>query len=155
MTGFINYINIRPDERLERFKEIWAQLGDMGTLPAYTTATLAEFPQAVDHASLIKVQREKGRTRYFVVKDGPAVVAAVGIDSSGTYLDEPSDTPEFNTTLISDYDGLVKNRQVRVYAEEHHLDGRIRKIKGIQLPFATDGQNVDWIVEYVFSLETQ
>jgi len=153
MTGYINYLNFGPDPRALRLKEIWEQIGDAGRLPAYTNATLTEFPQAADHASIIEVRQENGRTRYFVLKDGPAVIAAVGIDSSGTYLDAPSDTPEFNTILISDYDGVVKNRRPRIYAEEHHLDGRARKITGVQLPFAADGDTVDWIVEFVFPIE--
>ncbi|MBI2256156.1 MAG: hypothetical protein HYU58_16150 [Proteobacteria bacterium] len=153
MTGFINYLNLPADPRVLRLKEIWEQIGDAGRLPAYNVSTLTEFPQAADNASLIEVRRENGRTRYFVLKDGPAVVAAVGIDSSGTYLDAPSNTPEFNTILISDYDGVVKSRRPRLYAEEHHLDGCVRKITGIQLPFAADGETVDWIVEYVFPIE--
>ena len=51
------------------------------------------------------------------------------------------------------YDGIVKARQPRLYAEEHHLDGRARKITGIQMPFAADGAIVDWIVEFVFPIE--
>jgi hypothetical protein len=153
MTGYINYLNLAPDPRTLRLKDIWEQIGDGDRLPAYTNATLTEFPQAIDHASIIEVRREDGRQRYFVLKDGPAVIAAVGIDSSGTYLDAKSDTPEFNTILISDYDGVVKSRRPRIYAEEHHLDGRARQITGIQLPFAADGQTVDWIVEFVFPIE--
>jgi hypothetical protein len=153
MTGYIDYLNVTPDPRLLRLREIWEEMGPADKLPAYDTATLGKFPQGPEHASLIEVRREKGRTRYFVVKDGAAVVAAVGIDSSGTYLDGPSETPEFNTILISDYDGVVKSGQPRLYAEEHHLDGRARKIIGIQMPFASDGVAVDWIVEYVFPIE--
>ena len=153
MTGYINYLNLTPDPRALRLKEIWEQIGDPGRLPAYTNSTLTEFPGAADHASLIEVRREDGQQRYFVLKDGPAVIAAVGIDSSGTYLDAKSDTPEFNTILLSDYDGVVKSRRPRIYAEEHHLDGRARKIAGIQLPFAADGETVDWIVEFVFPIE--
>lgn len=153
MTGYIDYLNVAPDPRLQRLHEIWQQIGDAGKLPAYTVSTLTEFPQAIDHASLIEVRHEDGRRRYFVVKDGPAVIAAVGIDSSGTYLDGKSDTPEFNTILISDYDGVLKTRKPRIYAEEHHLDGRARKITGIQLPFAADGETIDWIVEFVFPIE--
>lgn len=153
MTGFINYLDLAPDPRLLHVKEIWEKLGAGGKLPAYTPTTLAAFPEGPDRASLIQVRREKGRVRYFVEKDGPGVVAAVGIDSSGTYLDAPSDTPEFNTILISDYDGVVKSRLPRLYAEEHHLDNRARKIAGIQLPFAADGDMVDWIVEYVIPIE--
>ncbi|WP_374654131.1 hypothetical protein [Dongia sp.] len=153
MTGYINYLDRKPDPRLLRLQEIWQQLGDGGRLPAYSDATLSEFPQAIDHASLIEIRHEGGKRRYFVLKDGPAVVACVGIDSSGTYLDAPSATPEFNTMLISDYDGLVASHRPRLYAEEHHLDDRARKIAGIQLPFATDGQTVDWIVEFVFPID--
>ena len=153
MTGFINYLDLAPDPRLLQVKEIWERLGGGGKLPAYTPAILADFPEGPEQASLIEVRREKGRVRYFVQKDGSGVVVAVGIDSSGTYLDAQSDTPEFNTILISDYDGVVKSRLPRLYAEEHHLDGRARKIAGIQLPFATDGQLVDWIVEFVFKIE--
>ncbi len=153
MTGYIDYLNLSPDSRLLRLKEIWEQIRDTGRLPPYTISTLTEFPVPADNASLIEVRREQGRTRYFVLKDGPAVVAAVGIDSSGCYLDDKSDTPEFNTILISDYDGIVKARQPRLYAEEHHLDGRARKITGIQMPFAADGEIVDWIVEFVFPIE--
>ena len=153
MTGYINYLDRAPDPQLLRLKEIWEQLGDDGRLPAYSTSTLTEFPQAMDHASLIEIRRESGRQRYCVLKDGPAVVEAVGIDSSGTYLDGPSATPEYNTMLISDYDGVAASRKPRLYAEEHHLDERVRRIVGIQLPFAADGENVDWIVEFVFRIE--
>lgn len=152
MTGYINYLDRQTDPDLLRLQEIWQQLRENGKLPAFNTSTLTEFPQAMDHASLIEVRREGGRQRYFVLKDGPAVIEAVGIDSSGTYLDGPSDTPEYNTMLISDYDGVAKSRQPRIYAEEHYLDDRIRRIAGIQLPFATDGSNVDWIVEFVFRI---
>lgn len=153
MTGYINYLQLAPDARLEHLKEIWEQLRARNSLPPYTNATLSAFPESVENISFIEIRRENGRIRYFVAKDGPAVVAIVGIDSSGTYLDERSDTPEFNTILISDYDGVVKSRCPRIYAEEHHLDGCKRKIIGIQLPFGTDGENVDRIVEYVFPAE--
>ncbi len=153
MTGFINYLDLPPDPRLLQLKEIWERLGAGGKLPAYSPATLSQFPGWPEQASLIEVRREKGRARYFVEKDGAGVVAAVGIDSSGTYLDAQSDTPEFNTILISDYDGVVKTRLPRLYAEEHHLDGRARRIAGIQLPFAADGENVDWIVEFAFRID--
>lgn len=158
MTGYINYLDRAPDSRLLRLQEVWAQLGESGRLPAYTSASLAPFAAVLgsgttDHASLIEVRREGMRQRYFVLKDGSAVVEAVGIDSSGTYLDGPSDTPEFNTILISDYDGVVSSRKPRIYAEEHHLDRRKRQIIGIQLPFAADGTTVDWIVEFVFKID--
>nr|WP_298690697.1 hypothetical protein [uncultured Dongia sp.] len=153
MTGYINYLDRKPDDRLLRLQEVWEQLCESGKLPAYTTSVLTEFPQAVDRASLIEVRREGRKRRYFVVKDGPGVVAAVGIDSSGTYLDAPSETPEFNTILISDYDGVADSKKPRLYAEEHHLDGRVRQIVGIQMPFATDGETVDWIVEFVFPID--
>ncbi len=83
----------------------------------------------------------------------PAVVTIVGIHSSSTYLDDRKDTPEFNTILISDHDGAVKSRCACIYAEEHHLDGRKRKIIRFQLPFGADGENVDQIVEYVSPTE--
>lgn len=153
MTGYINYLDQEPDPQLLRLREIWDQLCDKGRLPAYSNAALTEFPGAVEHASLIEVHQDGKRRRYFVVKDGPVVVATVGADFSGTYLDAASEMPEFNTILISDYDGIVASRQPRLYAEEHHLDGRVRRITGIQLPFASDGETVDWIVEFVFPFE--
>jgi|JI9StandDraft_2_1071091.scaffolds.fasta_scaffold30321_3 hypothetical protein len=153
MTGYINYLDRTPDSRLLRLQEVWEQLGEGGKLPAYSPAMLAKFPIAPEHASIIEVRNDGKRRRYFVVSDGPAVVAAAGIDSSGTYLDGPSATPEYNTMLISDYDGVAASRKPRLYAEEHHLDQRVRRIVGIQLPFAADGENVDWIVEFVFRIE--
>ena len=82
------------------------------------------------------------------------MVATVGVDGSGTYLDAPSESPEFNTMLISDYDAVVTSRKPRLYAEEHHLDGQVRRIVGLQLPFAADGETVDRIVEFVYPIET-
>lgn len=153
MTGFINYLDRQPDARLLHLQEVWEQLREGGKLPAYSVATLTEFPVAAEHASIIEVQNASKHRRYFVVKDGPAVVAAVGVDCSGTFLDAPSDTPEYQTILVSDYDGVVTSRRPRLYAEEHHLDNRVRRIAGIQLPFAKDGENVDFIVEFVYPLE--
>jgi hypothetical protein len=153
MTGFINYLDRAPDDRLLRLRDIWEALGDAGKLPAYSTAILTEFPLAAEHASIIEVQRQNSKIRYFMVKDGPAVIAASGLDFSGTYLDEPTESPELTTILTGDYDGVVKSRAPRLYAEEHHLDGRIRKTTGIQLPFAADGETVDHIVEFVYPLE--
>ena len=153
MTGYINYLDRKPDPRLQHLQEIWEQLCDGDRLPAYSPATLAAFPVASEQASIIEVRDGGKRRRYFVVKDGPAVVAAVGIDCSGTYLDAPSDTPEYHTILISDYDGVVASRRPRLYAEEHHLDNRARLIAGIQLPFAADGEHTDVIVEFVYALE--
>jgi hypothetical protein len=153
MTGFINYIDRPPDERLLRLREIWEQLGDDGKLPAYGASILTEFPLVAEHASIIRLDRQNGKTRYFVIKDGPAVVAASGLDLSGTYLDDPSDAPELAMILAGDYDGIVKSRAPRLYAEEHHLDGRVRKTAGIQLPFAADGETVDHIVEFVYPLD--
>lgn len=43
-------------------------------------------------------------------------------------------------------------RLPRLYAEEHHLDGRERNVQGIQLPFAVDGEAVDPIVEFAYPL---
>ena len=153
MTGYINYLDRKPDSRLLRLQEVWEQLGAGGKLPAYSAASLAKFPIAPEHASIIEVRNDGKRRRYFVASDGPAVVAAVGIDCSGTYLDAPSDTPEYHTILISDYDGVVASRRPRLYAEEHHLDNRARLIAGIQLPFAADGEHTDVIVEFVYALE--
>ena len=53
MTGYINYLDRKPDDRLLRLQEVWEQLCESGKLPAYTTSVLTEFPQAVDRASLI------------------------------------------------------------------------------------------------------
>lgn len=153
MTGYINYLDRKPDPQLLRLQEIWEQLRDDGRLPAYTMSVLTEFPLAVEHASIIQVERQNGKLRYFVVKDGPAVVAASGLDFSGTYLDDPTDSPELVTILTGDYDGVVKSRTPRLYAEEHHLDGRIRQTTGIQLPFGADGETVDHIVEFVYPLQ--
>lgn len=153
MTGYINYLDREPDPRLLRLRDIWDRLCDKGRLPVYTSATLAAFPEAVDHASLVEVQQDGKRRRYFVVRDGPAAAAIVGADFSGSYLDSTHEMPEFNTILISDYDGIVASRQPRLYAEEHHLDGCVRRIMGIQLPFASDGETIDWIVEFVFPFE--
>ncbi|MBK8159815.1 MAG: hypothetical protein IPK59_13970 [Rhodospirillaceae bacterium] len=153
MTGYINYLDRNPDPRLLHLQEIWEQLVKDGKLPAYSAAGLVKFPVAPDHASIIEVRHDGKRRRYFVVKDGAAVVEAVGIDCSGTYLDAPSDTPEYHTILISDYDGVVASRRPRLYAEEHHLDNRARLIAGIQLPFAADGEHIDVIVEFVYALE--
>lgn len=153
MTGYITYLDHAPDDRLLALRKIWQDLPRDGQLPAYDAATLAHFPGMADHASLIEVHREGARRRYFVREDRAQVVLAVGIDSSGTYLDAPSDTPEYQTILQSDYDGIVTSRQPRIYAEEHHLDNRMRRIVGIQLPFAGDGETVDLILEFVFRLE--
>jgi hypothetical protein len=153
MTGYINYLDRKPDPRLLHLQDVWEQLREGDKLPAYSAACLARFPVAPDHASIIEVRHDGKRRRYFVAKDGPAVVAAVGIDCSGTYLDAPSDTPEYHTILISDYDGVVASRRPRLYAEEHHLDNRARLIAGIQLPFAADGDEIDVIVEFVYPLD--
>lgn len=156
-TGFINYRDIPPDPRLMHLRAAWESLCRDGRLPAYGGETLAALsgpalPNAADHASLIEIRHEGGRRRYFVVREGPGVVAAVGLDGSGSYVDDAHDTPEFSTILISDYDGIVASRRPRLYAEEHHLDGRRRDILGIQLPFAADGATVDTILEFVYPL---
>ena len=152
-TGFINYRDLPADSPLRRLRDIWAALAPAGRLPAYGAGTLAAFAGAGDHASLVEIRVENGKRRYFVVFEGAAVVAAVGLDGSGTYVDEAGDTPEFTTILTSDYDGIVANREPRLYAEEQHLDGHRRDITGIQLPFAADGQHVDHILEFVFPLK--
>lgn len=150
MTGYINYIDRAPDERLLRIREIWQALAELGKLPAYTTSVLTEFPLAAEHASIVQVQRQNGKIRYFAIKDGPAVVAASGLDFGGTYIDDPANASELATILIGDYDGVVKSCEPRLYAEEHHLDGRVRRTTGLQLPFGADGVTVDHIVEFVF-----
>lgn len=152
-TGYINYRDLPADSPLRRLRDIWAALAGDRPLPAYDAGTLAAFTDAGDHASLVEIRVENGRRRYFVVFEGPAVVAAVGLDGSGTYVDEAGDTPEFTTILTSDYDGIVESREPRLYAEEQHLDGRRRDITGIQLPFAADGVTVDHILEFVFPLQ--
>ena len=153
-TGFINYRSTPPDPRLLALQAVWESLRQNGRLPVYGAETIAAFPGAQDHASLIEIRVENHRRRYFVVFEGPAVVAAVGLDGSGTYLDEAHDTPEFSTILVSDYDGVAATRQPRLYAEEHHLDGLERNIQGIQLPFAADGETVDTILEFVYPMST-
>ncbi len=153
MTGYINYLDREPDPLLLRLRAVWEGLCRDGKLPAFSQAIFDRFGEGKDQASLIEVRREKGKQRYFVAKDEPGVVATVGIDSSGTYLDGPSTTPEFNMMLMSDYDGIVKSRRPRLYAEEHHLDDRVRSIIGIQLPFAADGETVDLIVEFTFPIK--
>lgn len=152
-TGYINYRDLPADSPLRKLRDIWATLAPGGRLPAYGADTLAAFKGAGDHASLVEIRIENGKRRYFVVFEGAAVVAAVGLDGSGTYVDEVGDTPEFTTILISDYDGIVESREPRLYAEEQHLDGRRRDITGIQLPFAADGHTVDHILEFVFPLQ--
>jgi hypothetical protein len=151
-TGYINYRDTQPDPRLLKLQEIWTSLGEDGRLPAFTADTLAAFPDDRDHASLVEIRHEGPKRRYFVVQEGPAVIAAVGLDGTGTYVDDVGDTPEFTTILTSDYDGIVASKSPRFYAEEQHLDGRRRDIMGIQLPFAADGENVDVIVEFVYPL---
>lgn len=151
-TGYINYRDLPPDPRLQKLEQIWESQRRDGHLPRATAELLAAFPDAADHASLVEIRHEGGRRRYFVVKEGPAVIAAVGLDGTGTYVDDLGDTPEFTTILTSDYDGIVASKQPRLYAEEHHLDGRRRDIMGIQLPFAADGENVDFILEFVYPL---
>lgn len=153
MTGYINYLDRAPDEHLLRLRDIWAALCDEGKLPGYAVSVLTEFPLAAEHASIVQVRRENGKIRYFMLKDGPAAVAASGLDYSGLYLDEATDSPELSTILAGDYDGVVKSREPRLYAEEHHLDGRIRRTTGIQLPFAADGETVDHIVEFAYPLQ--
>ena len=152
MTGYINYRDMPTDPRLMQLGETWASLGKDGHLPAYTADTLAAFGNARDHASLIEIRLEGKKRRYFVVAEGPAAIAAVGLDGTGTYIDDPSDTPEFTTILTSDYDGIVASKSPRFYAEEHYLDNRRRNITGVQLPFATDGETVDVILEFVYPL---
>lgn len=152
-TGYINYRDLPPDSPLRKLRDIWLSLGKDGRLPAYDPNTLAAFAGQQDHASLVEIRQEGGKRRYFVVFEGPAVVAAVGLDGSGSYIDDAGETPEFTTILTSDYDGIVASRGPRLYAEEQHLDGRQRNIQGIQLPFAADGATVDHILEFVYPLE--
>ena len=156
-TGFINYRSAPPDPRLLALQAVWESLRRDGRLPVYGADTIAAFQRAgiegaADHASLIEIREENRKRRYFVVFEGPAAVAAVGLDGSGTYLDAADDTPEFSTILTSDYDGVVATRRPRFYAEEHHLDGLRRNIQGIQLPFAADGASVDTILEFVYPM---
>lgn len=152
-TGFINYRSAPPDPRLLALQAVWESLRPAGRLPAYGADTIAAFPGAADHASLIEIREENRKRRYFVVFEGRAAVAAVGMDGSGTYLDEAHDTPEFSTILESDYEGVAATRLPRLYAEEHHLDGLERYIQGIQLPFAADGTTVDTILEFVYPMD--
>lgn len=153
-TGYINYRDLPPDPRLVQLLAAWEKICCDGRLPARPADLLATRPEAAPHASLIEIRQEGGKTRYFVVSEGPAVVAAVGLDGTGTYVDEVGDTPELTTILTVDYDGIRASRKPRAYAEEHHLDGRQRNIKGLQLPFATDGATVDAILEFVYALES-
>jgi len=160
-TGFINYRNLPPDPRLAALAETWTRLArsaSAGGLPVWNEAARRAFAAEADHMSLVEVRHEGTRRRYFVVQEGPAVVAAVGLDGSGTYVDDIGDTPEFTSILTSDYDGILASRQPRLYAEEHHLDGRERSIMGIQMPFAAEGAaatgDARVIVEFVYPLIT-
>jgi hypothetical protein len=156
MTGFINYLNLPLDPRLRDLLEAWERLRPApDLLPAYDAAAEAAFAPARDHLCSVAIRHEAGRRRprYFFVRDGQQTAAELGFDLTGRYLDEVSEMPEFQTMLESDYDIVRQSGKPRSYAEEHHLDNMLRRIVGIQFPFAADGRTVDHILEVTYRID--
>ncbi|MDY0872156.1 PAS domain-containing protein [Dongia rigui] len=154
MTGFINYLD-HKDPRIRAISETWLRLKGEAPFPVFDAAALAAFAPFKDRLAVVEIREEPGRKRprYFVAADGPQIAAELGFDLTGRYLDEVTEMPEFQTMLESDYDTVRTSRAPRAYAEEHHLDGMLRQISGIQLPFGADGQKVDHILEVTYRLD--
>ena len=158
MTGFINYLNIPLDPRLEALMAAWEKLRPApDLLPAYDRNAESAFAAARPHLCVVAVRSEPGhrRPRYFVIQDGPEIAQELGFDLTGRYLDEIKELPEFQTMLESDYDIVRESGKPRAYAEEHHLDEMLRRIVGIQFPFASDGRNVDHILEVTYRIDIE
>jgi hypothetical protein len=158
MTGYINYLDLPLDPRLQTLLDRWTALRRGEALPAYDTESAAIFVEVRDHMTLVEIHpgpQKSGarRPRYFVISDGPEIAKELGFDLTGRYLDEIDELPEFQTMLESDYDIVRTTAKPRPYAEEHHLDNLLRRIVGIQLPFAADGRNVDHIVEITYRID--
>lgn len=156
MTGFINYLDLPLDPRLATLLAAWEALRPApDLLPAYDTAAETAFASARPHLCTVAIRSEpaRRRPRYFVIQDGPETAKELGFDLTGRYLDEILELPEFQTMLESDYDTVRESRKPRAYAEEHHLDEMLRRIVGIQFPFASDGRNVDHILEVTYRID--
>lgn len=159
MTGYINYLDLPLDPRLQALLEAWERLRpDMEALPPYDEAARAVFAGTQDHLTVVAIHpgpQKSGakKPRYFVVSDGPEISKELGFDLTGRYLDEIAEMPEFQTMLESDYDIVRTSGKPRTYAEEHHLDDMLRRIVGVQIPFAADGRNVDHILEVTYRID--
>lgn len=159
MTGYINYLDLPLDPRLQALLDGWERLRpDPETLPPCNDAARAVFAAASDHLTVVEIRpgpqkSGAGRPRYFVVSDGPEITKELGFDLTGRHLDEIEEMPEFQTMLESDYDIVRTSGKPRIYAEEHHLDSMLRRIVGIQVPFAADGRNVDHILEVTYRID--
>lgn len=158
MTGFINYLDLPLDPRLQALLDTWEDLRPApDALPPCDAAAKAAFSSIRDHLTVVEIRPPlkpgTPRPRYFFVSDGTGTAQELGFDLSGRYLDDITEMPEFQTMLESDYDTVRASGRPRPYAEEHHLDNAVRRIVGIQFPFAADGRTVDHIFEVTYRLD--
>lgn len=121
---------------------LWLGKGKEGRLPGRKDFDPAEMPQLLPHLTLFDVEREPLRFRIRLV--GTGIVAAMGSDTTGRYLDELDRIEEVERRARE----LVETREPFFMAglplTWTHRDYRTYAVLG--LPLAADGETVDMLL---------
>ncbi len=125
-----------------RLYRLWLEKRKAGRLPGRKDFDPVEMPKLLPHLTLFDVEREPLRFRIRLV--GTGIVAAMGRDTTGYYLDELDRIEEVERRARE----LVKTRKPFFMTDLPltwtHRDYRTYSVLG--LPLAADGETVDMLL---------
>jgi hypothetical protein len=119
--------------------DLWHAKSSPGRLPARSRFDPIEMPDLLPHLVLFDVQRDPLRFRIRLV--GTAVVEAMGVDTTGRYLDELgriNDVHRRTETIATTGKPYFKQNLPLTWT---HLDFKKYSVLGV--PLANDGQTID------------
>ena len=151
MTEAIPPFWVGLDEKLDcqdpdafRLLEYWQSKRSGDLLPGRKDVSPFELKSLLGNVVLIDVERKPLRLRYRLL--GTNITRAMGRDSTGKYYDEIY-SPELLSEILKSFQWIIENRQpLRTYGEAFYPDKNFYKYEALNLPLASDGENVDMIL---------
>lgn len=122
--------------------ELWRARCAPGRLPARADFDPRDMPELLPYITIFDIERDPLRFRVRLV--GTAIVEAMGVDTTGRYLDELDNVEP----VIQRAEAMTLSGQPYFLRDQPltwtHLDFRTYSVLG--LPLASDGQTVDKLI---------
>jgi hypothetical protein len=137
------------DPRFREFFAYWERKAPPGRLPGRQHIDPGEMPRLLPGIVLYDVVRDGRNLRFRWRLVGTSVVAAVGADHTGQFVDEVILDPAQRAALQRALAEVVRTRAPRFWRTPISYPGReFVALERLALPLASDGETVDVVIAY-------
>lgn len=131
---------------LQRLYDYWRSKRRGDRLPGRADLDPMEIPDLLSRLVLIDVARGERGCRYRFRLVGTEVVAAIGQDLTGQWLDQIGGVGRTDPVIAS-YDRVVATRSPHAWRNIVHVEGREHVgYRRLICPLAADGETVDMLI---------